>query len=151
MNTKNYPIYHKQINLERFTEVEAPRDRRKVLAIGVSESGHLAMNERFLSMIHCFNMKMMISDDKKMLLLSETEDGKYVFPKSGRIKDIEFVKSLCEAGFAVPCRYIISYSEELQLWVGEYTDVLNGGKQSLEYSVGKMMGSGKNRRKKNGK
>ena len=151
MNTNNYPIYHKQIDLERFTEVEAPRDRRKVLAIGVSESGHLAMNERFLSMIRCFKMKMMISDDRKMILLNETEDGQYVFPKSGRIKDVEFVKSIYDAGLAVPCRYIISYSEEQQLWVGEYTDVLSGGKQSLEYSVGKMMGSVNNRRKKNGK
>ena len=75
MNTKKYPIYHKQIDLERFKEVEAPRGRRKVLAIGVSESGHLAMNERFLSMIRCFKMKMMISDDRKMILLNETEDG----------------------------------------------------------------------------
>lgn len=25
MNTNNYPIYHKQINLERFTEVESPK------------------------------------------------------------------------------------------------------------------------------
>ena len=137
--------------MERFTEVEAPRDRRKVLAIGVSESGHLAMNERFLSMIHCFNMKLMISDDKKTILLSETDDGKYAFPKSGRIKDVEFVRSLCDEGRAVRWRYIIGCSEELQIGVGEYTDVLSGGKQSLEYSVGKMMGNGKNRRKKNGK
>lgn len=151
MNTKKIPNYCKQIDLERFSEVESPRDGRKVLAIGVSETGHLAMNERLLSMIQCFSMKLMVSDDKKMILLKETKDGKYVFPKSGRIKDVEFVKSLSDAGLAVPSRYIISYSEELQLWVGEYTDVLSNGKQSLEYSVGKMMGSGKKGRKKSGK
>lgn len=149
MSTKQIRIYHKPIDLNRFTEVESPRDRRKVMAIGVSETGHLAMNEQLLSVIRSFTTKLMVSKDKKMILIRETEEGNYVFPKSGRIKDTEFVRALYDAGLAVPCRYIFSYNEEQQLWVGEYTDVLYGGKQSLEYSVEKTLG-GKNRRKKNG-
>lgn len=124
------------------------QNKRKVLAIGISESGHLAMNERFLAVIKKLNVDFQVSDDKQMILISDEAEGKYVFPKSDRIKDELFVQSVLDAGLAVPCRYIMKYCDDKKLWVGEYTDILGNGKQSLQQSVGNMIGKGKSGRKK---
>ena len=148
MSKVTIPSYYGEIDLSRFSVVEPPQDKRKVLAIGISESGHLAMNERFLAVIKKLNVEFQVSDDKRMILIGDEEDGSYTFPKSGRIKDEDFVKSLLDSGLAVPCRYIMKYSEEMKLWVGEYTDILGNGKQSLQQSVGNMIGKGKSGRKK---
>ena len=100
-----------KINMDDFEAVISPADRRKVMAIGVSQSGHLTMNGRFLSVIKNLNVDLRCSKDKRMILINDEDSGDYAFPKSGRIKDVEFVRSLSAAGLAVPCRYIMKYSE----------------------------------------
>ena len=148
MSKVKIPNYHGEIDLSRFSVVEPPQEKRKVLAIGISESGYLAMNERFLAVIRKMNVDFQVSDDKRMILISDEAEGSYVFPKSGRIKDEQFVQSVLDADLAVPCRYIMKYCDEKKLWVGEYTVILGNGKQGLQQSVSNMIGKGKSGRKK---
>lgn len=149
MSREKIPSYYGEIDLSRFSVVEPPQDKRKVLAIGISESGYLAMNERFLAVIKKLNVEFQVSDDKRMILIGDEAEGSYTFPKSGRIKDEQFVQSVLDAGLAVPCRYIMKYSDDKKLWVGEYTDILGNGKQSLQQSVSNMIGKSRGARKKN--
>ena len=47
MTNHNINYYRGKINLEDFEPVLSPVDKRRVMAINISTSGHLAMNERF--------------------------------------------------------------------------------------------------------
>ena len=143
---KSIPVYRGKINLEDFEPVLSPVDKRRAMAINISTSGHLAMNERFCAELknRCFDFR--ASKDKKMIMLKEDNSGHYTFPKSGRIKDEEFVRSLSAAGLYVPCRYIMKYCEEMEMWVGEYNDTAPAGKHVLEREMDRI-NSKKARRK----
>ena len=148
MNSK-IRYYRGKIDLENFEAVMSPVDRKRVMAIGVSPSGHLSMNENFRSAVRSLTVDFRISKDRKTIVIDDSGSGEYTFPKSGNIKDVEFVRLLSAVGLEIPCRYIMKYSEEQKLWVGEYSESLYGGKSRLERELDKIS-SGKTRRKKNG-
>ena len=151
MTNHNINYYRGKINLEDFEPVLSPVDKRRVMAINISTSGHLAMNERFCAELKNRVFDFRISKDKKMILLKEDTSGNYTFPKSGRIKDEDFVRSLSAAGLYVPCRYIMKYCEEMEMWVGEYNDTTPAGKYVLEREMDRINPKKTRRRTKNGK
>lgn len=150
MQNHNIQLFRGKIDLNDFTPVESPQKRRKVMAIGVNPSGCLSMNERFRAALKNRSVDFRISKDKKTIVINEESGGEYTFPKSGNIKDIEFVRALSASGLTVPCRYIMKYSEDQKLWVGEYTDTLFGDKCVIERELEKEMAKAK-KGKKNGK
>lgn len=151
MTNHNIQYFRGKINLENFEQVLSPIDKRRAMALNISSSGHLAMNDKYRDVMKNMRVEFRASEDKKMILLKEDDSGNYTFPKSGRIKDEDFVRSLSAAGLYVPCRYIMKYSEEMEMWVGEYNDTTPAGKQALEREMDHLDAKKTRRKKKNGK
>lgn len=151
MQNNKIRYYRGTIDMAAFEPVISPAERRKVMAVNVSAAGHLAMNQRFSEALKTLKVDLRASKDRRMILVSDSGEGDYQFPKSGNIKDVEFVRSIAAAGLTVPCRYIMMYSEEMGLWVGEYSDTVAGGRQNLEAAADQLMAQkkGKTGRKRN--
>ena len=139
--------YQGTIDQQDMIVVEPPEIKRKAMALCVSESGHITLNDHFLSAVDDRLFDFRIAKDRKTITLKATEDGIYTFPKNGRKKDVDFVRGLSAWGVQIPCKYVLRYSEEMDLWVGEYTQCDVGGKDLLEVSLDQMKHKGKRGRK----
>lgn len=99
-----------------------PVSHLNVMAINVSPSGHVAMNQRLYEAvaqkIPSLQMAFFAYKDRTRLLLRPVENGSYKFPKGGRIKDIAFSRSLIEAGISLPARYTVDWNPSVGGWVG---------------------------------
>lgn len=147
MSNVKVRYYQGTINPDDLIVVEPPECKRKVMALCVSESGHITLNDHFLSAIDDRLFDFRTTKDRKIITLKATKDGIYTFPKNGRKKDVDFVRGLSACGLHLPCKYVLKYSEEMELWVGEYSDTVIGGKDLLEISLDQMKQKGKRGRK----
>jgi len=127
--------------------VEPSESKRKAMALCVSESGHITLNDHFLSAVDDRFFDFRITKDMRIITLKAAEDGIYSFPKNGRKKDMDFVRGLSACGVQIPCKYVLKYCEEMELWVGEYTQPDIGEKDLLEVSLDQMKHKGKRGRK----
>lgn len=115
MSNVKVRYYQGTINPDDLIVVEPPECKRKVMALCVSESGHITLNDHFLSAIDDRLFDFRTTKDRKIITLKATKDGIYTFPKNGRKKDVDFVRGLSACGLHLPCKYVLKYSEEMNL------------------------------------
>lgn len=147
MSNVRISYYQGTIDLQDMIVVDSPESRRKALALCVSESGHITLNEHFPNAVNDRLFDFRITKDRKIITLKAAEDGIYSFPKNGRKKDVDFVRGLSACGVQIPCKYVLKYSEEMKLWVDEYTETDISGKDLLEVSLDQMKQKRKRERK----
>lgn len=102
--------------------VPPPAPSGRSPAITVSPSGHVALNgclrEAAVRMAPALRVDFSASADRTYLVLRPSAAGPYQFPKSGRIKDVAFSRSLVAAGISLPARYAVTWNEAAGGWVG---------------------------------
>lgn len=113
-----------QISLEvtLLEPVSPPASPLSGMAVTVSASGHVTLNQRLLEAVMGKSPSLRITfsayKDRTCILLCPSESGAYKFPKSGRIKDVAFSRSLVEAGISLPARYTVAWNPAYNGWVG---------------------------------
>ena len=99
-----------QITLEAalLEPVPPPVPHQNGMAVSVVPSGHVTLIQRLCEAvtqkIPLLRVEFSAYRDRTRLLLRPSEAGPYKFPKSGRIKDTAFTRSLVNAGIALPAR-----------------------------------------------
>lgn len=113
-----------QITLEAalLEPVPPPVPHQNGMAVSVVPSGHVTLIQRLCEAvtqkIPLLRVEFSAYRDRTRLLLRPSEAGPYKFPKSGRIKDTAFTRSLVNAGIALPARYTVAWNPSLEGWVG---------------------------------
>ena len=113
-----------QITLEAalLEPVPPPVPHQNGMAVSVVPSGHVTLIQRLCEEVTqkspSLRVEFSVYQDRTRLLLRPSEAGPYKFPKSGRIKDTAFTRSLVNAKIALPARYTVAWNPSLEGWVG---------------------------------
>ncbi|HBL85106.1 MAG: hypothetical protein A2Y17_02200 [Clostridiales bacterium GWF2_38_85] len=114
--------YDKDIDLSDFSLAINPKTNRSKLALSVSESGFLSLNEPVLITLKTRALEVRVNSDYTIVLLNEKGTPNFSFPKSGRLRNQAFVKEMKAHGIQIPARYEFYYSKQYDLWIGTLAD-----------------------------
>lgn len=112
-----------QINRSDFELVPEVRRPGTGCAVNISPSGQVSLNKPLIEQIRQKTGALKLGfacrrEDKRVLLLFETDTPNYGFPASGSRKDVRLTRSLVESGITLPARYAVSWNPGASAWVG---------------------------------
>lgn len=110
------------IDLSSMEPVPHPSASLTSMALNISASGHIAMNQRLydrvVQQVPSLNLEFLIHPDRTLLALRISDTPNYKFPKGGRIKDTAFSRQLVSAGISLPARYAMNWEPSVNAWIG---------------------------------
>lgn len=110
------------IDLSSMELVPHPSASLSSMALNISASGHIAMNQRLydrvVQQVPSLNLEFRIRPDRTLLALRISNTPNYKFPKGGRIKDTAFSRQLVSAGISLPARYAVAWEPSVNAWIG---------------------------------
>lgn len=111
-----------KLDLSLLRVLAAPSIRGKEFALNITEKRYMTMTrnlyEAFSAKASDGHATLRVDDTLKQLYISPDRKGNFHFSKTNRIPYSEFSHELEQKGYALPAKYIVSWDEELQSFVG---------------------------------
>lgn len=110
------------LNFDNFLTLKMPERRFNEFHLRVNEKGDMSINSKFLEKLKDTFPDLLLSlkyqKDYSVIAFLEPTDEIYKFPKTGRMKHLDFRDTLKQAGISLPATYIIDWNSNHKAWVG---------------------------------
>lgn len=120
MDISRVKKFHGEIDLDEFEEIYTPYAGLNTPAVSFRESGHVALNDKLMECLGTREVRLLISKDKRTVILDPNGAATYQFPQNGRKKDASLCQSVAETGIPLPARYEAAFDEAHNRWVASY-------------------------------
>ena len=107
------------LDFSEFEVLKRPDTRITEMLVRVKEDGRIAINDVLLKQIKNLKLRLLISPDRRTLVLDENGEANYPFPKSGVVTDPELAQSVANRGISLPAKYVVSWHGASRVWVGQ--------------------------------
>ena len=114
---------------------------RRAMSISISSGGRLSVSDMLLESLSSRKVRLLISCDRKTIIIDEKGEPTFVLPKNGSLKNLELTRKISSAGIALPARYTVEWSGEHSVWVAKYSPKLKLPEVSMlaqKYSAKQM-------------
>lgn len=119
-----------EVDLSKMIPLEMPLSSRGPgMILRITEKDCLCMNSVFIREIKAkvpsMLFRFLYQADYKVIALQAGQSGEgfVKFNADGNLKHSEFVNQLREAGYQIPARYTVEWSDSQQAWIGMLEEV----------------------------
>lgn len=90
------------------------------MAISISRRGRITMNRRLSDNLKQRRIRLLLSSDKRTIVMDEKGEPTFTMPLNGSTKALELTRQLISGGITLPARFVMEYNEQERLWTGQY-------------------------------
>lgn len=111
---------HLPLDLSHFEEVVRPVSFYFRPALTVSPAGRVTLNDRLRRDLPTLAFRLLVSPNRRVIVLDPGGPANYSFPKDGCVNDPEFCRKLSQSGIELPARYVAEWNDVQNIWVCTY-------------------------------
>ena len=110
-----------------WTSLNAPEKWFNSKFIKISERGDLiisaGLRRELLKEGEKIEIGIEAANELKLLKIFSTTRNGFIFPKSGRLKFLEFSQMLEQKGYGIPAVYNVEWNEKAGMWIGVLSEI----------------------------